>query len=445
MSSSVIEMAEKDQTPKLSRSLSWNTTGLSPINNTNVPPSPKSLQARKKAVQLILLFGLVSLFGDIVYEGARSVNGPYLKMLGANAVVVGFIAGFGEFIGYAVRLLSGYFADRTRGYWFFVIAGYGLLISVPLLSLAGIWQVAALFIITERLGKALRAPARDTIMSQAAKQVGTGFGFALAEVMDQIGALAGPLIIAGALALASRAGAGVKQYQVSYAIFWVPFILVMACVVFARFKVPAPETLESPDGQLMQDAPLSKVFWLYVIFTFVSTAGFVNFMLMGYHFKVRGILSDAQIPLYYAVAMAVDGAAALIIGKTYDRLKEIRRNEKAGLSALIAIPVLTAPLPFLAFSRNLSAIIVSVVVWGIIMGIHETIMRSAIADLVALRKRGTGYGIFNTAYGLAMLCGGVAMGFLYDRSIPALCAAVFVCEALAIIAFLFMQKEACAA
>ena len=141
---------------------------------------------RKAAMNLIILFGLVSLFGDIVYEGARSVNGPYLKTLGVSAATVGFIAGLGEFIGYAIRLLSGYFADKTRAYWLFTFIGYGMLATVPMLSLTGVWQVAALFIVLERLGKALRAPARDTIVSQASKQVGTGFGFGLSEFMDQL-------------------------------------------------------------------------------------------------------------------------------------------------------------------------------------------------------------------------------------------------------------------
>src|SRR5512137_2072013 len=149
---------------------------------------------RKTAFQLIILFGLVSLFGDIIYEGARSVNGPYLKTMGTSAAIVGIIGGIGEFLGYAIRLVSGYFADRTRAYWLFTFVGYGLLISVPLLSLAGIWQVAAIFIVAERLGKALRSPAKDTILSQAAKQVGTGWGFGLNEAMDQIGAIAGPLL-----------------------------------------------------------------------------------------------------------------------------------------------------------------------------------------------------------------------------------------------------------
>ena len=156
---------------------------------------PKEMSdARKRAFNLIILFGLVSLFGDIAYEGARSVNGPYLKLFAVNAATLGLIAGVGEFLGYALRLVSGYLSDKTKSYWFLTFLGYGLLVSVPLLSLAGIWQIAALFIILERIGKAIRSPARDTILSQASSQIGTGFGFGLHEAMDQIGAVSGPLI-----------------------------------------------------------------------------------------------------------------------------------------------------------------------------------------------------------------------------------------------------------
>src|SRR3989338_11659254 len=201
---------------------------------------PKEMSdARKRAFNLIILFGLVSLFGDIAYEGARSINGPYLKLLAVNATTLGIIAGAGEFLGYALRLISGYLSDKTKSYWFFTFLGYGLLVSVPLLSLAGIWQVAALFIILERIGKGIRSPARDTILSQASSQVGTGFGFGLHEAMDQIGAVVGPLIFAWVFAIAGKQ-IGIADYQKGYAFLWVPFLLVILCLYISYRKVPNP-------------------------------------------------------------------------------------------------------------------------------------------------------------------------------------------------------------
>lgn len=397
--------------------------------------------ARKKAFNLIILFGLVSLFGDIAYEGARSVNGPYLKLLTVNAATLGLIAGVGEFLGYALRLVSGYLSDKTKSYWFLTFLGYGLLVSVPLLSLAGIWQVAALFIIMERIGKAIRSPARDTILSQASSQVGTGFGFGLHEAMDQIGAVAGPLIFTAFFLLIGKQNLGIAAYQKGYALLWVPFLLVMFCLIIAYRKVPHPAALEAERPKAKIPDKLSRVFWLYTLFTFVTTLGFCSFILLAFHFKSANILSDAKIPLYYAIAMGIDAVAALSIGKLYDLAKTRKNNHHAGLNLLIFIPLFTILMSLFMFSQRHIFIIIGVLCWGIIMGIHETIMRSAIADITSLNKRGTGYGIFNTVYGLAVFLGSALLGFLYDRSIAFVIAAIILIECLALAVFFYMRRE----
>ena len=284
---------------------------------------------RTKALKLIILLGIVSLFGDIIYEGARSVNGPFLEVLGANAAIVGLIVGIGEFLGYGIRLISGYFSDKTKAYWFFTIAGYGLLFTVPLLSLAGVWQIAAIFIVSERIGKALRNPPRDTILSQATRQVGTGFGFALHEFFDQIGAIIGPLIFVVFFFLLGTSGKTISDYQTGYSLLWIPFVFLMIFVIIAYFLVKKPEELEPVSASVEKESDtLSKTFWLYTVFSFVTTIGFVNFALIGYHLKANNLLSDAQIPLFYMIAMAVDAVIALIIGKIYDRLKTKGRTIK---------------------------------------------------------------------------------------------------------------------
>ena len=397
---------------------------------------------KKTAYKLILLFGLVSLFGDMVYEGARSVNGPYLKTLGANAAIVGLVAGLAEFLGYAVRLFSGYFADKTKAYWLFTFLGYGLLISVPLLSLTGIWQIAVIFIIIERLGKALRSPAKDTILSQATKQVGTGFGFAIAEVLDQIGAIIGPLIFTLLFVFLGKGSRGLADYQHGYALLWVPLALVLLCIFFAYRAVPDPQILENSVIKNPGADKLSKVFWIYTVFTFITTLGFANFALIGYHFKAKHVLTDAQIPLFYAIAMGVDALAAIVIGKTYDIFKVKRSNEKAGLVTLVAIPVFSLFIPAFVFSSKFSLCLAGAIIWGIVMGAHETVMKSAIADLTPLKKRGTGYGIFNTAYGLAIFIGSAFTGLLYECSIPAIIIMSMAIEIAAIPVFLIMRQEA---
>ncbi|MCK9603551.1 MAG: MFS transporter [Candidatus Omnitrophica bacterium] len=397
--------------------------------------------ARRRALNIIILFGLVSLFGDIAYEGARSVNGPYLKLLAVNAVTLGVITGIGEFLGYTLRLLSGYVSDKTKSYWLLTIVGYGLLVSVPLLSLAGIWQIAALFIILERIGKAIRSPARDTILSQASSQVGTGFGFGLHEAMDQIGAVAGPLIFTVFFMLIGKEQIGIVAYQKGYAFLWIPFLLVMFCLFVSYREVPHPAALEAAGKKAKILDRLSKVFWLYTLFTFVTTLGFCSFLLLAFHFKSSNILPDAQIPLYYSIAMGIDAVAALSVGKLYDVMKTRKNNHNAGLDLLVIIPIMTLLMSLFVFSQRHILVIIGVLCWGIVMGVHETIMRSAIADITSLNKRGTGYGIFNTTYGLAVFLGSVLLGFLYDRSIAFVITAVIFVECLALAAFFYLKQE----
>ncbi len=352
------------------------------------------------AFKFIILLGVVSLFGDITYEGARSITGPFLFTLGASATVVGFIAGFGEFIGYGLRLLSGYISDRTRGYWTMVFIGYGLILSIPLLSLANYWEIAAIFIVLERMGKAIRSPARDTILSHATMQVGRGFGFGIHEALDQIGAIIGPLIFSFVFYL--RGG-----YKEGFFILWIPAILTLLALIIARKKYPLSVKLENPNIKT-GNGKLSQVFWLYTLFTFLSVTGYANFQLISYHFKIKSVISNTHIPMFYAVAMGIDAVVALIIGKVYDRI---------GLMSLISIPVFTILVPIFSFSYNYTAALIGIIIWGAVMGMQETIMRAAIADLIPIARRGLAYGIFNTVYGASWFIGGALMGILYDLSI----------------------------
>ena len=380
---------------------------------------------KKRAYQFIIIFGVISLLGDIIYEGARSVNAQYLKELGANALWVGIVAGLGEFIGYAIRLVSGYLSDRTKAYWLFTFIGYGLLISVPLLALTGLWQVAALLMIAERLGKALRSPAKDTILSQVTSQVGRGLGFGLHEAMDQIGAIAGPLMFTVIFAY-------VVDYNLGYTIMWIPFVLLIGVLVVAKILVPHPERFEAKavKNDVVPDA-LTPTFWLYTAFSAFAIIGFASFPVIAYHLKSQNIVADMSIPLLYAVAMGVDAVFAIVIGKLYD---------KKGMKVLLIIPVVSAIVPVLAFAFNWIAVTIGIILWGLVMAIHETIMRAAIADLTSLKKRGTGYGIFNTAYGLCMFVSASIMGWLYEINISYIVAFAVVAEIIALVLFMYLMR-----
>lgn len=378
------------------------------------------------ALRFIVLMGVVSLFGDIVYEGARGVIGPYLALLGASASVVGLVGGLGEFIGYALRLFSGFMADRTKAYWLFTFIGYGLLVSIPLLSFAQSWQIAALLILLERAGKAFRSPARDTILSYATKEVGRGFGFGLHEALDQIGAIVGPLIFSAILFAGGN-------YRSGFSVLWIPAMMVPVVLCIARNRLPHPEKLEiAHESGSKNNTLFSKTFVLYSLFTFFAVAGFANFPLIAYHLKMKTIVGDAQIPALFALAMGVDALTALIIGKTYDRM---------GLKILIIVPLLSFFIPLLAFSDMLVGVIIGTILWGIVLGIHETIMRAAVADLTDINRRGSAYGIFNTLYGLSWLLGGTLMGMLYEQSVYTLMLLAALFEVVSIPLFLMLAKS----
>lgn len=384
------------------------------------------MSMRSAAFQVIILLGIVSLLGDMVYEGARGVTGPYLAILGASAALVGLIGGLGEFLGYALRLLSGFIADRTKAYWILTFVGYGLLLAIPLLAFAHLWWVAACFILLERMGKAIRSPARDMILSTATKEVGRGLGFGLHEALDQIGAIIGPLIFSLVFLMDGT-------YRLGFSILWIPALLMLGVLAIAWVKVPSPERLETPKEPMREEmrGVRLRVFALYSLFTFLSVAGFVNFMLISYHFKFHGIMSDAQIPAFFALAMGVDAGMALAIGRAYDR---------RGLETLLVAPLLSITIPFLAFSRSPHSIVIGIILWGAVMGIHETIMRAAVADLTPLERRGAAYGIFNTIYGLAWLLGGALLGLLYEISLGYLLFAAVLFELSSIPVFLMVKR-----
>jgi len=405
----------------------------------------KTAPGYRRAMLLVVMFGLISLFSDLTYQAGRSLNGPLLSVMGADAALVGLIAGLAEFLGYALRLATGAMVDKSKAYWGFTLAGYGMVAAVPLMALAGTWQVAALFIVIERASKAVRAPAKDTILSMAARRVGTGRGFAIHKLLDQTGAVLGPLAMS--LVLSGSLGntfQGLVSYQQAYAFLWIPLVFVVIAAVIGQKRVPRPELLEAelqsdnPDSGASTQAPerLSRTFWIYSVFTLLVGVGFVNFALLSFHAKTAGLLGDAAIPFWYAVAMAANAAAAWVVGLLYD---------KRGLKVLYAVPLLSIPLPFLGFLGGTTPMVIAaIVLFGFSLGIQETVIKAGIADLTPLNKRGTGYGIFNTMNGIGLLASGAAMGLLYDVSPWAVCGFSLVAElaGLGVLVFLLHGKKA---
>ena len=369
--------------------------------------------------------GFVSMLADVVYEGARSIAGPYLATLGASALVVGAITGAGEAMSLAGRLASGPLADRTRAYWPLLIAGYVLtVVSVPLLGLTSVLWIVAGLVLAERAGKAIRRPAKDVILSHATAGIGRGRGFAVHEALDQFGAVIGPVVVAAAFAITGR-------YAPTFGILALPGAGVIVLLLWLRRRVPDPAAYE-PDAHEHDDAagrtrpPLPATFWWYASFAGVTTIGFTTFGVVGYHLARQGLVPAWAVPLAYAGAMLVDAGSALAVGALFDRV---------GRRVLLVVPLLAAAIPPLAFASRPALVFVGVGLWGAVTGIQESVLRAAVADLVPAARRGTAYGIFAAVLGAAALAGGVLTGALYERSLPALVIVVAGLQAAALILY----------
>jgi len=394
------------------------------IQDNNLNDQSNLTSSRRSAMLFVVLMGVVSLFADMTHEGARSIYGPFLALLGANAAIVGIVAGFGELIGYALRLVSGYITDKTGKYWTITIIGYLInMLAVPLLALAGSWEMAAFLIILERMGKAIRNPVRDAMLSHATVDMGRGWGFGFHEAMDQTGAILGPLIVAAVLYFKGT-------YQMGFAFLLIPAVLTISVLLFSRFLYPHPRDLEGTTPEL-EAKGLPRVYWIYLAAMALNAAGYADFPIMAYHFEKTSIVSENWIPIFYSVAMGVDAIAALIFGRLFDR---------KGIPILIVAVLLSSTFAPLVFMGGFYLSLAGMALWGIGMGAQESIMRAAIAGMVSRNKRATAYGIFNTGYGVFWFLGSALIGILYDFSIPYLIA-FSVAAQLASVPLLLMVKR----
>jgi MFS family permease len=385
---------------------------------------------RPSGLWVVVALGIVSLLADMVYEGARSILGPFLVTLGASAATVGLVSGIGEFAGYAARFFAGYATDRTREYWALTIAGYALtVISVPLIGLAGSVTLALALVVGERLGKAIRSPAKDTILSFATAEMGRGYGFGLHEALDQTGAVIGPLLLAAILALHEG------DYRLAFLSLAIPGVLTMAVLLWTRRRIPDPRELEDvKEEDEDANATRSRPYRLYMGFTFLAVLGFAPFPLIGYHLVTQNVVADSTVPLLFALAMAVDAGVAVLAGRIYDR---------RGLWVVAIVPAATAAV-LLAFTDTPTLVWIGVAIWGGVMGLQESTLRAAVGDMIPGHRRGTAYGIFNGLYGFALLAGSTAMGALYGLSVSWLAAFVASTELLAAGASAWMLRAAAA-
>jgi MFS family permease len=357
--------------------------------------------SKKTAYIAILTFGIVSMLGDIVYESGRGIAPDYLLFLGASALLVGIVSGAGEFLGYAARLISGSLSDKSKAYWLFIFVGYGLILAIPFIGFtSSIWLVIA-FLLLERLGKALRSPSRDTVVSILSKDIGSGKAFGLHEAVDQIGAIIGPLIFSGVLFFTAN------SYPAAFGILLIPFALMVIALFYAYRRVGKSVKLEVAKVK-NEKAPLSRRgFWIYCIAVFLNTLGLipVALILFSGSLILQPLGQAWMVPLLYVVVQAVDAPMALVSGHLFDKL---------GMK-ILALPFVLAVFPVLFVSfGGLVGVIAACVLFGLVLGMQESIYRAAVCEFIPLHKRGTAYGVFNAVLGLGTLASGIIFGFFID-------------------------------
>lgn len=357
----------------------------------------------RSALHFVLMFGVINLFADMTYEGARSVTGPFLSTLGATGFIVGAVTGFGEFLGYALRLVSGRMADRSRFYWPITLGGYLVqMISVPLLAVAGSWPVAGVLIFSERTGRATRNPPRDVMLAQAGEHMGRGWAFGLNEGLDQLGALVGPLAIAGLLAWR-------HSFPLAFGSLAIPALLTLLLVAGVRLGFPYAGRIQR-EPQSSQLGHYPPAYSWYCLAAGLVGFGFADYSLIAYHLTRAHVVGGPWIPIFYALAMGAGGLGSLAIGKLFDT---------RGLIVLVPVTILAAAYAPLAFLGGFTLALIGALLWGIGLGAHESVMQAAVAHMIPPERLGSAYGLFGAVFGAAWFAGSAALGALYDWSVTA--------------------------
>jgi predicted MFS family arabinose efflux permease len=381
---------------------------------------------QKAALRFVLIIGIANFFADLTYEGARGITGPFLGSLGASATVIGFVAGFGELVGYSLRSVTGYFADRTQRFWLVTLTGYFInMLAVPALALAGNWPIAAGLIVAERTGRAIRKPVVEAMLSDAGKSIGTGWAFGLHEALDQAGAMTGPLIIAFILFRQ-------KSYQNAFALLLVSALLCLAIVGIARAFHLRAEKLEKRPSHLPEAPRASKSFWLYLTAGALIAAGFADFSLIGFHFRKASVVAENLIPIYYAVAMGTGAVGSLVFGRLLD---------KAGPQVIVVLFFITALFAPLVFLGNFMFALLGMVLWGLSMGAQDSLLKAVLTPVIPQGKRSSAFGLFDTVFGIAWFLGSALTGLLYDKSILVLVLFSVVLQLAALPLFFFANRN----
>jgi MFS family permease len=376
------------------------------------------------------------MLSDFTHEGARSIYGTYLGLIGVSAFLISFVSGLGEFISQSLRVFTGIIADKTKKYWLMMILGYTLnLLAIPFLMFvdASVWQVAILLILLERIGKGIRAPAKSALTSFTTAKIGVGKAFALQEAMDQLGAFLGPLFVF--IILSINKGSELSGYQLSFGLLGIFAIITLVLLVIAKFKYPNPDQFETKTVE--RGFKGNAAFLWYMVAVCFIALGFIDFPLLAYHIWTTSSIDVIYVPLIYSAAMGIDALSALFFGYIYDKI---------GIKTLMISTLFSlAFAPVFFIIKGISAVIIGIVIWGIAMGALESVLKAVIASVISKEKRATAYGIFYSVFGASWFLGSTVVGWLYGFSLPALVIFTAICESIAIVLLFVFQKKSKAA
>jgi predicted MFS family arabinose efflux permease len=290
--------------------------------------------------------------------------------------------------------------------------------------LTGQWSIAATLVVAERIGRGIRKPTVDAMLSFAGKSIGAGWVFGLNEALDQAGATIGPLLMA--LILYLNGG-----FRTGFAMLLIPALLCLATLLAARLLHPRPHELEQGTEHTFASAKLTRAYWIYFIAGALIAVGFADFALIGYHFQKADSVAREWIPVFYAVAMASGALASIPLGRLFDRF-----GANVSLCAF-AISAVAAPLVFLG---TFTVALIGMICWGIGMSAQGSVFQAMLTGVIPAQKRSTAFGLFDTGFGIAWFLGSAVMGLLYDKSITTVAVFSMICQ-LAAIPIIFIANR----
>jgi len=343
--------------------------------------------------RLVLLLGVISMLGDFVYEGGRSVLPDYMRQLGLDAVAIGSALGFAEFMGWASRPVGGFIADRTGRYDLLIKVGYGGLLVIPLMAFTPWALPVILLAVAERVLRGVRVPARDAMLARRRGAVGLGMAFGIHELLDQLGATLGPLLAIVVLSTFHSIGAVFLAMSIPY-------------VILLTSLTRLPKHIERSEASY-SFKPSRKTL-VYSAVVGLNSAGLLPASLVLYMVSVAAGAGSWLVPTAYTLAMVVDAATGLVMGRAFDRWGGVVVAAGIGVSFLPALLVNT-PIPLLMVCASLV---------GVAVGAQETVFRALVAQMAEKDGLGASYAYYGIALGAGAAVAGTVYGYMIEFGAP---------------------------